>query len=99
MYLPPPGGPHSTIARKRSRLKDGSLELNSRYGCTQPSFFDSDDFEGSTPGLNTCSLGYRLEDDEPITLAAMKIGEINAAVCVGGAAMFSPKSIPGGASG
>lgn len=56
-------------------LKDGSLELESRYSCTQPAFVDSDDSEGSTPGLFTCSLGYNLEDDAPITLAAMKIGE------------------------
>lgn len=57
------------------RSKDGSLELDSRYGCTQPAVRGSDDSGGSTPGPYTCALTYQLEDDAPITLAAMKIGQ------------------------
>lgn len=66
-------------------IQDGSLELESRYGCTQPSMKEEDD--DYDQALNTCGVAYDIAEsyDTPSTLAAVKIGVLwigfNANVC------------------
>lgn len=53
--------------------QDGSLELDSRYGCTEP--FESDIFD-SRDAADTCGVIYELSasSDEALTIASVKIG-------------------------
>ena len=53
--------------------QDGSLDLESRYGCTQPQPIDDDDYVWR----KSCGVNYLLLDEYPdtVTIAAVKIGE------------------------
>lgn len=61
--------------RESNSKQDGSLELASRYGCTQPSFEQDDDDSEEDPDM--CGVEYSIAQSylTPSTIAAVKIGD------------------------
>lgn len=63
-------------SRKPTSKQDGSLELASRYGCTQPSF-EQENYDDEED-LDTCGVEYVIAQSylTPSTIAAVKIGDL-----------------------
>lgn len=57
--------------------QDGSLELDSRYGCTQP-FFEMESDDDYMPGPDVCGVSYDIAESylTPSTVASVKIGDM-----------------------
>lgn len=65
--------PKFVLQPQRQLSQDGSLDLESRYGCTQPQGYEDDDRD-----VDPCSVRYRLDTSysDTVIIGGVRLGQM-----------------------